>query len=521
MNIFDTRNNFEWRDYVKIFMRRKWFFIVPFVLVLSVGIASILAKRNTYESYAIIQIKASKLPNQLAKLLPGVTGIDAYRDWKKQFLSSNYLIHVIKTVGLNKEEEVISDALEMQAELPDKSLDEIINFLLIRKLRDNIRIKQYENNMVEIRCSYQDPDKAHQIVKTLIEYFRKDFLENEVTSIQSAIQFSSGQIDEFKAKLQAAEERLNEFRKKMVNEQFEDQLLTMGALQRINDGLTTAEMTVREKRDLVMNLSGRLGGVASSNSLPMNFTIRKMLSDIDQKVQDEAELLKTYLPNSAEVLRVRHAINQLRDNLENEFQREIAQNNSRLDNSTRALLLQKYMTMVDLRIAEKRRDALQQILDSSRIRSSTNQSYETTLAKLEEEVKLNRSIYNLLLQQAQGTQIEEAMQRANAASRIAIIEPPSKPLEPSDAGKRMLAFITLVVATVMGIIAVYLREYFDGTLQTVEETEEYFNLLVLCVLPYLEKDQIKDRNTTDTRVALSELEHLKTKRRKVVREEKS
>jgi hypothetical protein len=41
------------------------------------------------------------------------------------------------------------------------------------------------------------------------------------------------------------------------------------------------------------------------------------------------------------------------------------------------------------------------------------------------------------------------------------------------------------------------------------------------VLPYLEKDQIKDRNTTDTRVALSELEHLKTKRRKVVREEKS
>ncbi|MCB0268452.1 MAG: hypothetical protein KDH95_09835 [Calditrichaeota bacterium] len=504
MNIFDSRNNFEWRDYLKIFFRRKWFFLVPFLLVMALGVSSILFKEGTYESYSIIQIHSSRLPSQLSKLLPGVLGVDGYRDWKKQILSSDYLTHTIKTVGLDKNEAVISEALAMQENLPDKTLDEIVNFLLIKKLREKISVKQYQENMVEIRAQANNSEVAHLIVKTLIEYFREDFLEKEVSNIQSALKFSVEQIEEFQQKLKESESRYNSYRRNVLGNQASEELLTPESTQRIRDAIVTSELTMREKRDDLMRLNDLLRSYNLGNSIPVSLSINTQIVGINQKINEEAQLLKRFAPGSAELMRVSRSINMDRENLRSEFEKYYTRQYASADPGILSSMANKALALLDLQISEKRITALNDVLNSSRQQTTLNQSQESALEKLEEEVGLNRDIYNLLLQQAQGTQIEEAMQRANAASRISIIEPPTKPLEPDSSGKNMLALITMVVSMVLGFVAVYVREYFDGTLQTVEETEEFFNLPVLCVLPYLEKDQIKDRNNTDQKINLTE-----------------
>jgi hypothetical protein len=89
------------------------------------------------------------------------------------------------------------------------------------------------------------------------------------------------------------------------------------------------------------------------------------------------------------------------------------------------------------------------------------------------------------LEQSQGIQIEEAIQHAYASNRFQILEPPVKPIEPNNLSLIVLGVGILFFASSAGIGIVYVREYLDRSIRTVEEAESYFNVQVIGVIPHL------------------------------------
>ncbi len=491
MNIFDPKNNFEWHDYIRIIKRRKWYFILPFFLIIPLGIVKIIITQPLYESSCTVQIIPSRLlGSNLQRVVPGVIGRARIDALKKQITSSEYLLQLINILELKRNKKIQGQARKMHEKMQDKNFDEIVEFLLIDLLRELITIKQYSFDIIDIKLRAKTPEMSYIMVKTLTNIFIDESLRSEMGSVQNALQFNDEQITIFKEKLEKAERNLELYKKGQISNEVENQSLTSESMNRIREAIVSIDISTREKKDYLNHLSNQLKGSDNIQDYPKNDTIKKIQDNINEKIDQMAVLMERYSWKSAEVININRDINELRDRIKTEIQILYGLMYSNTPSQTLGLYLDKSITLFDLDILNRKNRELTKALDKFRRKVIQNPSRELTLKKLEEEVAINRKIYNMFLEQNQGAQIEESMQRADASSRFKIIEPPLKPLEPINAGYRMILLITIMMGTGLGAGAVYLREYLDKSVRTVQEAEEVFGIPVLGVLPFFNREHV-------------------------------
>ena len=497
MNIFDPKNNFEWHDYLKILKRRKWFFIVPSLLVLPFGAWKITSNKPIYESACYIQIQPSSihlLPSNLVQSLPGVSRPGNAVTLPKHILSKEYIIELIHVLELNKDAGIRNRAQFMKPSFPDKEIEEIVEILLLRMLKNAIRVKNIGPDIIVIKANAQSPEFAYALVNNLSEIYINDSFQRAMSRVQNALSFNEEQIDIYKKKLEEAESNLENFKRNLISNQVENPDLSAESLMRIRDALVAIEITTKEKKDYLEYLQSKLKD-PETEAFANSLTIKKLIDKVDEKILEMANLMKRFSWKSPEVININRKINDNREDIKNELESLLKEKYPHRETQILSLHLEKAITLIDLEIQNRKAVALQRQLASFKEGKSQNPSQEITLAKLEAEVANNRRLYNTFLQQYQGIQIEERIAQGDAANRFKILEPPSKPLEPINAGFRMILMMTLIISAGMGTGAVILREYLDNSIRTVNEAEAYFQLPVIGVLPYLgdeaEKSQRK------------------------------
>lgn len=495
MNIFDPKNNFEWHDYIRILKRRKWYFFVPFILVIPLGILKIVMTEPLYESSCSIQIIPNRLlSSNLRRVVPGVIGIERVTSLKTRIRSSEYLTQLGYRLELQKDEKIRKRAKEMQESYPDKQLEEIIELLLIKKLKKTIYVKSYSSDVIEIKATALTPEIAYLIVKTLTEIFIDESLRGELGSVQNALRFNDEQIAVFKEKVEQAEAKLEQYKKSLISKQVENQTLTVESFQRIGEAIVAIEITTRERKEHLRDITLRFKGEDIINNYPNTPAIQRIHIVITEKINQKAALMERDSWKSARVIKINDDIKELSNRIKSEIEKIYAAKYPQQNSHTLNFFTDKAKTLYDLEILDRKKKALDQVLE--KFKRTQNPSNELALAKLEEEVAINRKIYNMFLEQNQGAQIEESLQRADASSRFKIIEPARKPLEPINAGYRMILFMTIVLGTSLAGGAVYLGEYLDKSIRSVQDAEEFFQIPVLGVLPYFseEKPAIRQRN---------------------------
>ena len=101
------------------------------------------------------------------------------------------------------------------------------------------------------------------------------------------------------------------------------------------------------------------------------------------------------------------------------------------------------------------------------------------MKRLEHEVELNRRIYEMLISQAQGSQISENVQQVESKNRFKIIQPAQIPIIPFKPDKRKIVLFSALVGLAIGVAAVVIAEKLDNSFKDVEDVESYLNLKVI------------------------------------------
>jgi uncharacterized protein involved in exopolysaccharide biosynthesis len=486
LNLFDPKNNFEWRDYLRILRRRKWYFVIPLVLVLPLGVLKIVTTEPVYESSCVLQVESSRLlGSRFKSVLPGLNDLDRGVSMKKKILSTEYLNLLIQRLELNKGLAIRSKAMEKHSAYPDQTIDEIVEFLLLTKLRKNINIRDYGSGVIEIKATSTSPEQSYKIVQGLTEIFIEESLRSELGSVQSALEFNQQQILVYKSKLEEAERKLEAYEKSLISRKVENQDVTVENLKQIREAILAVEISAREKRDYLSDLSvGSKANDKIGDALNLK-TVRKTFSEIETKIRQMALLMARYSSSNSEVIKANRSINEFRDQIKDEIAEVYKKAYPEADSPALMTFVEKAISQIDLNILERKKSAFEAALEEYRDNATQGPTNDLTLTKLQEEVSITRNIYNMFLQQNQGTQIEESVQRANASSRFQIIEPPIKPLDPISAGYKMVLLITMTLGTGLGGSSVYLREFLDKSLRTVQEAEDFLGVPVIGVLPLL------------------------------------
>ena len=146
---------------------------------------------------------------------------------------------------------------------------------------------------------------------------------------------------------------------------------------------------------------------------------------------------------------------------------------------------------MDLDFLQRKKKMLQKTLDYYRQSLAQGPSRELTLNRLQNEVNANREIYQMLLQQTRGSEIEEALQRTAAEFKFKIVEPAIMSIKPVKPNRLKLVIMGIGLGIAIGIGIIFLLEYMDHSFKNVEDVEKYLNLPVLGTIPRIEREDVQ------------------------------
>ncbi|TDI80267.1 MAG: hypothetical protein E2O79_09285 [Caldithrix sp.] len=484
MNIFDPKNNLEWRDFLKILKRRIWYFIVPFLIVMPIGISKILLHVSLYEAVSIVQILRGSyrlLPSAIRQTLPGVSAESrSAKSIERQILSTEFTNKLIQRLDLYQSPEWMTKAQAAKSRFPDQTQDEIIKIMFGGKIKMRVKVSNPSAELFTITVKDRSPEFAFSLSKTITDIYINEAFERRMANVKNALEFNDEQLVIFKRKLEQAEDNLDKFRRNSVTSQVENPDFRSSSLREFQKAIVAIELAAREKDDYLNYLNGKLNLGENAESYPNTQSIRENLKRVDEKISQMASLMISFSWKSPEVISVNRKINDLREEIKTEIENLYRVKYQDVETQERALRLERSITIIDIELQKHKKEILNNTLQTSQTTSQP-----MVLKKLEREVASSRRIYSSFLQQNQGVLLEKTIAEADASSRFKILKPPQMPVEPINAGLNMILLVTLVSAVGTGLGGVLLREFLDSSVRTVNEAEEFFQLPVIGVVPYL------------------------------------
>ncbi|UCC94528.1 MAG: hypothetical protein JSW40_06875 [Candidatus Omnitrophota bacterium] len=190
------KQKFNMSYYVHIFQRRKWFFIVPLVMIYISFLVSSYFLPKVYEAKAIILIEDKKVVNPLLKNLAVSSDVtERLHTLREEILAWPRLYQLVERLDLNKNART---PLELER--------------LIHSIRRSIILTMKSQDVVMIAYQGRDRHGTQKLVNTLSDILieRNISLINEDTG--SAIDFIEEQLAIYKGKLDQSEAALRQFK---------------------------------------------------------------------------------------------------------------------------------------------------------------------------------------------------------------------------------------------------------------------------------------------------------------------
>ena len=478
------------REYWQIFRRRKHLFLLPLVTILLTVFLGSYRISPVYESSTTIMVGGTNfLSSSVQRVVPGSRqserpGSREYQWWinglSKKVTSRDYMEKLIDRLGLMDNRLLRERALRAKPKYGDLTVDQIMENWLINSLRRGVNVQSDQAGILKISVRGSTPEGAYLEAKTLSDIFIQETLKGELGGVREALNFSKEQLGVYQAKLKASEEKLRRFKEKMLKSQIQDYSITSANLTQINSMISSTEMELKEAENHLNSLKAKLTREELSSldrySSPQ---LRNLRRELRGTIDQLPALLGRYSWMDAKVVRLNQLIGEIRGKIKQEIKKGGASPE----------LAEAEITKEEIEFLKRKRRNLLDFVGEYTRSLTKGPAQELALSKLQDEVEANRRLYNMFLEQSQGSQIEESLKRAEAEYRFKILEPATKPLRPVKPNRQKLLLLGFILGSMAGFGLVFLSEYMDHSFKRVEEVESYLGVSVLGTIPWMDMPQ--------------------------------
>ncbi|MCK4533447.1 hypothetical protein KAU39_06630 [bacterium] len=425
-------------EYIEIFFRRKWLFIVPFVLIFTSSIVSIFFMPEEYKATSIILLETEGIIDPLIKNLaisPKLGG--QINTLTARILTWPRLLELVTRLKLTED---------------IKSQVELEHFL--KSFRKRIKVEMKLKNLIYVSYTGKDP----YLVKEITDYIAQMFIDENVhfksDGVESAIDFIQDQVKLYGKDLKDSEKKLSEYKIKAeldeVNKQYrrlEEQL--------VHHNETIVSEVKREQNPLVRQLTARL-------------------AILEGQV---AELLVDAKEDHPLVVDLKEEIESIRKRVDSELEQTIVSSETSETNPIYQSIKQKLRELESTRSALKQ--SIRQIRKHGAFKYKKGSVTAAELSALDRDSRVSESIYGTLLKRLETARISQKLEEAEKGKKFKIIEPARLPLKPIKPNKKRIALIGLFLGTMSGGGLVLLFDYMDKSFRKIEEAKEVLKI------PYL------------------------------------
>ena len=490
--MINSQKSFSLHDYLDVFLRRIWYFLIPLAIVLAGTVTYAVMAPKLYRSSTLVLVSPQKISADYVKATVTSSVEDRLASISQEILSRTRLEQVITEFKLYPNQ---------VKSLPMESVVELMR----KDIQVEIPKKDKEKNYFTISYAGKDPKLVAQVTNKLSSLFIEENLKIREQQAQGTTEFLESELSSKKDKVEKFQQEITDFKRRYINELPENRdanLKVMDQLhvqsQKINENIKAAE----ERKIILQNqlshmpfqgtsLSGT--GTARDDLLSSSASSRPpAVMQLSQLKAQLEELQAKYTENHPDIVVTRKKIADLEKRLAE------GQDPARKGKSADPLTDQynyfqaerkNQLIMIDKEIArlKKEDEKVRSMIAVYQGRIENTPIRELALGALTREFANMNETYQVLLKKNAEAQQAENLERRQKGEQFRIVDParvPEKPYQP-DIPKVLL--IGLVLGLGAGLGLTFVREQMDRSFRDAEDLEVTLGLRVLANIPKAER----------------------------------
>ena len=444
--------------FLRVLRRRKWFLIVPIVL-LTPAVAYYATKLpQKFRARALVGA-LSVLPGQPARPDAGTISAQEQMRALSEVLFSPAVLGTVKdefqlASGAGEKNDLKS-RIEVQIESPD-------TFYLGFEGSSPHQVASVANRLAALFVEHTTAMRSQTVER------RDEALDAEVNRLRGQLASQEYGLEAYKAK--ASQE---------LPERLANNLREMEDLQQ----------QIQAKNDQITEANGRRSSIAEELAALEKQGVLQQAPPPKTAAQTEMEQLRIkladlrtkYTPEHPEIKRTEQEL----QDLEHNAPPPAPQSHEPSAGQLRYYALQAELKSIDPRVKsyEKEKDALVAQVQQLEQRIDATPAFETAVSERTKEAAMLRSRYETLYSKQQEERLSQRADTGNSALTYRIIEAATVPTAPYSPHSQRIILFGFAGALALGVLGVFVAEQMDNTFENAEELENFTSIPLLCTVP--------------------------------------
>jgi polysaccharide biosynthesis transport protein len=469
-------------DFVAVIQRRKYWIVIPALVVIAAGLALSRLVPRSYKSTSTVLVQGQNMPSIYVKSSEGNASNTRLEQIKLEVMSGVGFPQIIEKLNLYPK-------LRQQANMAS----------VIAQMRRDITVEEVPDagddhgGVGAFTISYigATPQETRDATREITSLFLQQSMKDGRQQAQGADSFLTTQVVLAAQQLAAEQAKIQAFRSAHAGslpEQAQADMQTINqyqtAMQANQDALTQANQQ-RVYLESLLNVKPN-GGEGSSAPAPPPATPLQI--ELVQKEQElRADLLK-YTPEHPDVIRLKHDIAALKMEIQNAPKTSSPATVAVTPLSTGPTMNDQLRSQLialnaDVKNREARQVQLEQKIAELQGSVSGLPAVQTEFAAMNADYAEMQKNYDALLEKQKEAAMTSALNQREQSQPFVVVEPANMPGRPFRPDPVLLRMGVVLVGLLIGLLSALVVELKDDTMHTSDEVAAYLKLPVMVALP--------------------------------------
>lgn len=465
-------------DFLAVVRRRKYWIIVPLIVVVALGVVVTPLIPRLYQSTATVMLVPQKVPTAYVRALTPSDMANRLQRIQLKVMSGPGLGQIIETNNLYPK---LREKASMAQVVAAMSSD-----ITIAAVPDS---SDGDGGVNAFTISYigHTPQAAQAVANQLADLYINENLHEGRKDARGAVDFLSTQMSQAAQQLNAQQQKIQAFKSSHVSslpETAAANLQMIGQYQtdmQANRAAIDQDNQRRVYLESVLNVrpGGNRKSVAPAPPSPLEIELAKAQNQLQADLQQ-------YTDDYPDVVRLKRHIADLKVQIQNAPKHPatvVAAPVTSAPSETDQLRGELVALNADIAARTQRQTEMEQKVGRLQATASVAPAVQTQFAALESTYQEMRENYNRLLEKHQDAAMSAALDQNDGSAQFTLIKPARLPHVPIRPKPLLIYMGSVLIGLMIGFILALLMELRDDTMHSTDEVAAYLKLPVIAGLP--------------------------------------
>ncbi|WXG52276.1 MAG: lipopolysaccharide biosynthesis protein [Candidatus Sedimenticola sp. (ex Thyasira tokunagai)] len=470
-------------DYWLIAKRRKYLFVIPFVLLMAATVVIALVLPAVYRSEGVILVESQQIPSDLIRSTVTSYAEERIQVIKQRVMTRDNLLEIAKkykTMGVKGKSALVTEIVEdIQSRIS-------IELVSVGGNKDRRR-KSTQTLAFTVAFEHENPTVAQQVSNALVTLFLDENLKARTERATETTDFITKEADKLKAEIEAIEDQIAEYKEQNKDSLPEHLDLNMKALERAQLALSEIDREIKSQREQRTYLDVEL---TSQKSMMPSVQENEVLTPAQKLMllkENYSQLSAVYGPAHPDIKKVKREISILEDEVGKSGDGTPESGAVVEEVNPTIMLLEARIASSNSNIASLNTQKINQLkkLEMLEERVIKTPQVERGFKALGRDYENLQKKYAGLRTKQTEAQLSQSMEEQSKAERFSLLEPPvlpEKPVRPDRAKIILLGFF-LSVGGAFGLVL--LAEGADHSIRGSRHLARIVKEMPLVSIPYI------------------------------------